>query len=317
MIIKKREIPISVLKLQVLIRRIPSNHPKIPLIQETLSKQLAGYKGEVAIEYHLSFLSEKDYLIFHDLRLQIQDFHFQMDTLIVTTRYVLILEIKNIAGTLYFDEEYHQLIRTQENREEAFPDPLLQVQRHERMLKKWISHLGFPQVPIVSLVVISNPYSIVRSSSKKVIHSAYLPMKIHEIDTKFPAAILSEKEIKKLSRLLTKHHSPADYPILERFQISKEELLTGGHCPICERLPLTRIHGTWHCPHCNTKSINAHKESLKDYFYLWGDTITSRNLQQFLQFSSPQLATRILKSMNLPSTGINKSTIYCLSSLIE
>jgi hypothetical protein len=74
-------------------------------------------------------------------------------------RFILILEVKNITGTLYFDQLHHQLIRTTTDQEEAFPDPILQTRRHRLQLKSWINTHQIPAIPITSLVVISNPTS--------------------------------------------------------------------------------------------------------------------------------------------------------------
>jgi Nuclease-related domain len=200
MIIKKREIPDVILKLQALLRRTPNTHPKYPQIQENLSKQLAGYRGELAIDYPLSFLPEKEYFIFHDLRLKVQEFYFQLDCLLISSNFLLILEIKNIAGTLFFDQEYHQLIRTQDQREEAFPDPIIQIKRHESLLQKWLKHYGFSNIPILSLVVISNPYTLIRSSnelSNSVIPLNYLPEKISQLNEHMSKRFWRKKRLRK------------------------------------------------------------------------------------------------------------------------
>ncbi|MED1098241.1 MULTISPECIES: nuclease-related domain-containing protein [Bacillus] len=90
-----------------MLRNLPSNHPKIPLITEELKKRTAGYRGETALDFPLSFIAEKDYFIFHDLRLQDSSRYFQMDTLVLSQKFALILEVKNIAGSLYFDPTFN------------------------------------------------------------------------------------------------------------------------------------------------------------------------------------------------------------------
>lgn len=134
MIVKPRKIPLSIRKLEALIRRLPPYHPKLPFISEELNKKMAGYKGESSLDFYLGFLDPKQYFIFHDLRLKDDSRFFQIDTLIVTKSYLLIIEVKNIAGTIHFDPLFNQLIRIKEGKEMAFPDPLLQVKRHELQL---------------------------------------------------------------------------------------------------------------------------------------------------------------------------------------
>lgn len=185
MIVKERKIPRKILILEALVRRLPTNHPGRPKIENELLKSYAGYRGEQSIDYHLTFLPQDKFYLLHDLRLQNRQKHyFQMDTLILSPHFFLILEVKNISGSLYFDQEFHQLIRTIDGKEEGFPDPILQVMKQEKQLKSWLEDNHYPSVPIVSLVVISNSSTIIRCSSRekeikeKVIHSAVLPFKL-------------------------------------------------------------------------------------------------------------------------------------------
>lgn len=80
-----------------------------------------------------------------------------MDSLLLSQNYILILEVKNISGTLLFDHNFQQLIRTLDGTEEAYPYPLTQIQQHEDHLKSWLAKNGFIVIPVHSLVVISNP----------------------------------------------------------------------------------------------------------------------------------------------------------------
>jgi hypothetical protein len=90
--------PIKVLKLYALLRRILPNQPLRQDIESELMKIEAGYKRELSLDYHLSFLPDKEYIILHNIRLSYKTFYFQIDTLILHTNFILILEVKNIAG---------------------------------------------------------------------------------------------------------------------------------------------------------------------------------------------------------------------------
>lgn len=100
MIVKERRMPIYLRQLEALLRRLPVHHPKRNIIAENIAKYKAGYKGERAVDYSLSFLPEQDYSILHDIRLFDQNHYFQIDTIIISPRFLLFLEIKNIVGTL-------------------------------------------------------------------------------------------------------------------------------------------------------------------------------------------------------------------------
>lgn len=313
-----RELPLSIQKLQALQRRIPQHHPKQPVIKESLAKRLAGYKGEQSVEYPLSFLSEKDFFILNDVRLYDSKHYFQMDSLLLSKKCLIILEVKNMKGILYFDTTFHQLIRTLDGKQEAFPDPLLQVYRQEQQLKKWLENNQLPPMPILSLIVISNPNTIIQSTpgnkevSEKVIRSEFLPTKINQLQQKFQKEVVTDKELKKLTRKIEKQLSPLDQAMLEQFDLTKDELIKGVFCPACGHLPIRREYGTWHCPRCSSKQKDAHISSIKDYQLLIGTTFTNSMMRDFLQIFSPSLMTRLLQAMDLPYSGERKDRVYRL-----
>jgi hypothetical protein len=319
MISKKRTIPLPILKLQALHRRTPSNHPKFPIIKENLSKRLSGYKGEKNIDYPLSFLSEKDYYILHDLCISDSTHYFQLDSLVISTNFMIILEVKNIAGEIYFDPIFHQLIRTIDGKETVLDDPIIQISRQELQLIKWLRKNHFPKIPLLSLVVFTHPKALLRTSpenldlNQKVIHLNFLQTKFIQLEKEYSTESMSLKDIKRMIKLLKKQHTPLDQPILEQYGIHYDELLKGVFCPSCHHLPMERAYGAWYCPQCKNKVKDAHITALKDYFLLCGAEITNKNARGFLKISSPYFASRLLHSMNLPSDGTTKNRIYYLS----
>lgn len=324
MIVKPRKIPLTILKLQALLRRLPSNHTKIPIITEDLKKRMAGYKGECSLDYQFSFLDPKHFFILHDLRLPDDNRYFQMDSVILSRKMCLIIEVKNIAGSLLFDPVFKQLIRTKDGEEIAFSDPITQAERHEAQLKKWFQHNRMPQIPICSLVVISNPQSIIRSTTqnhlicRKVIHRDSLANKIEELENLHGRSVLEEKEIKKMTRHFLKQHTELDPSIGGKYNISKEEFVKGVMCPNCNHPSMTKKHGAWwYCPKCRLTFQNAHLSAIGDYRLLIGNTITNSQLRDFLQIHSSAAATRIFQTLMFGYTGTRKNRVYTISSLDE
>ena len=317
--------PTKILKLEALLRRLPPIYDRRPKIEEELAISKAGHRGEQSLAYHLKFIQHKNYQIVKDIRLNhLEDLYFQMDTLILSGRFILNLDAKNMSGTLYFDQDFDQLIRTGQNgKVEAFLNPILQVQRQELQLQSWLKKHKFPPVPIVSLVLISNPSSIIKTApqhiklvQKVVFHSAKLPFILESLEKAYQKDILTTSQVNKLSKLLIKQNTPLLPDYLHKFKIRQSELLTGVHCPTCNTLPLTRAKGKWYCPVCEHYSVDAHIASLVDYFLLKGDTITNRECREFLQISSKDVAGKLLTSLNLPFTGSFKDRVYNLGSLI-
>ncbi len=302
MIVKAREFSVHARKLQVLLRRTSQDHPQYTFIKAALGRSLAGYKGELQVDYQLSHIPDEDYHIFHDLRLRGRQSCFQIDTLLLSKKLIITLEIKNMSGTLLFDQNFHQLIRVKDGEEEAFADPLSQIYRHKKELEYWLGKNRLPSLPVTSLVVISSPYSIIKStgSTKSIIPKEYLLQKIPQIEYSYQKEILSEKDLRKMSRHFIKQHTPNLDPILKSFDMQPTELSKGVHCPSCDYIPMQKTYGSWFCPSCKTYSKTAHLQSLEDYFFLFGHSMTNSEAKEFLLIEKAYTVTRILQNLHLP-----------------
>ncbi|USK33696.1 NERD domain-containing protein [Bacillus sp. F19] len=322
MIKKEQQLPIKIQKLQALLRRLPQNHTVRAKIEEEYAKNMAGYRGEQSIDYHLLPLLRKEFLVLHDIRLLNKEYYFQLDIVILTRSYILILEVKNMSGTLCFDQTFKQLIRTINGREEAFPDPILQVRRQQKNLQTWLSEHNYPSMPLHSYIVISNPATILKTIPnysetvlKKVIHAGSLQDKIHLLDNRYKDQLLTIKDLNKLSRQLIKHHSPNNPDLLQLFHLSKSDLITGVHCIKCFSIPMKKVSGSWVCKKCMFTSKEAYIASLNDYALLLGPTITNKEIRQFLRISSMSSASKLLTVLNLHHTGSYKNRKYQLPIL--
>lgn len=243
-----------------------------------------------------------------------------MDTILLARNFILILEVKNISGTVTFDELFRQLIRTSgDNQEEAFTDPLLQVENQKSQLELWLQVHQFPPIPIEKLVVFANSSTLIRTSPgnpkryENVIHSEELRAQVGRFTRENQKEWLSEKEFRKLSRTLIRNNIPDDPDILARYSVAETDLLKGVHCPECGKLPMERAHGTWVCGSCGATSNSAHVEALRDYALLVRPKITNQQLRDFLRLSSRTTAYKILKAMSLEHAGIKRGRTYRLS----
>jgi ribosomal protein S27AE len=320
---KERKIPLILQKYEALLRRLPAAHPKRELIEKELAKRRAGYEGEKSIDYYLNEISKDRYFIFHDLRLPIGDSFVQVDTVLLSASYLLILEVKNIKGTLYFDP-YIQLLRVIDSEEEAFPDPILQTERQQKKLISWLTSYQLPMLPIEFLIVISDPSTILKTAPPHkrippmVIRAAHLPHKIEAFEKMYREEKITRKEMNKISRLFLKQHTPLNSDVLSAFHLSKDDILTGVHCPNCYTLPILKHphRNRWTCPKCHTIHPDAHIAALRDYALLLGTTITNRECRRFLHLTSVPSAAKLLAAINLEYTGTFRDRKYVLP-LIE
>ncbi|RYM06648.1 NERD domain-containing protein [Sporolactobacillus sp. THM7-7] len=317
MIVKKRNTPRILRQLRALKSRLYNQHPQFSVIVQNEIRRANGFKGEASVDYYLSDLLENDFFIFHDLRLPFNDDFFQIDTLILTHCYMAIIEIKNFAGSLYFDPVFSQMIRTLNGQEECFFDPIAQVKRQQMHLDKWMDLHQLPKLPIYYFIAISNPETLIKTPPGNstvpgvVFHAHQVPEKIRSIRRAHRKERITADERKKISRYLTRYHTPYDIDILNKFHINEEELITGVGCPNCSAIPMKPANrGTWFCSSCGCTSINAHISATHDYFLLKSKTITNEQFRIWTHLKSRKTATRLLKNMRLPIFGAKRGTKY-------
>lgn len=275
---------------------------------------MAGFNGEKSLDFHLSLLSDSKYLIFHGLRLLYKKYYFQIDTLLLTSQFALILEVKNIAGELNFDKDFNQMIRKYKGLKERYKNPVSQARLQAMKLKKWLQEHHFNDLPILYLFVNSNDKTELVSSSnsmnRNMCNSEFLFEKITEIERSYTKEIFNKKDLRKVKRLLLSSHAPENPDVLKIFDIAPNEIPTGVSCPMCHFLPMDYHYGKWHCPNCKEISKTAHNQAMNDYFHLIKPSITSSELRHFLHIQSPKVASKFLSTSNLLFTGKFKDRVY-------
>lgn len=317
-ILKKRTAPLNLLKVEALRKRLSNNHTSFKSIEDEESRLNAGFIGEKSLNYPLSFLSKTNYAIFHGLRLKNEYTHFQLDTLILSSNFYMIVEVKNYAGTIFFDKSFGQITRKLNGKEDGFQDPILQVKRQRSNFITWLKEQKQCVIPIEYLVVISNPRTIIKAAPdytepiERVTISSNFNQKFLKYEERYKSEKVDRKEIKRISGLLLKKHEPLDSDILTQFQVLEEEILTGVHCPSCSFRPMERERGKWKCKNCLISSKDAHLEALKEYSLLFESTISNNQMRSFLHLSSEKVASSLLKSSNFPYSGNGRSRIYHL-----
>ena len=315
MIGKTREYPIEIMILEAIVRRFPPDDFKKAEFEKKLYRKRAGYKGEKTLDYFLGQIDHSEMVILHDLRIPINSTHFQIDTLIITPYFILIIDSKNYAGTLIFLPEFNQLIRIQNEIEEVFPDPILQTKIQASQLKAFLKKFRITPPPTEYLVAISNTQALIKNPtndkevSYRVFRSSNVAFKIPPIYKKHPQSLLSKNDMKKIARLLIKAHEPL-VPDPKSMNLPFDKMVKGVQCPSCEVLGMDYHQGKWTCKSCGQKSPDAHIQALRDYFLIYGPSITNKQFRDYLKLNSSSTAKRLLSSMDLVFSGTNKGRTY-------
>src|SRR5690606_37882835 len=158
-------ISFRILMIIALLRRLPDYHTARKDLEFDLARHVKGYRGEKNLKYFLGMLPNEKCKIFFDLRLKVNDYIFQIDTLIIFPSYILILEVKNFSGTIFFDKYSDQFTRIYQNVESSFPNPIFQIERHQLLLEKLFKEKNIPLMPIECLVIISDPNTKITTSN--------------------------------------------------------------------------------------------------------------------------------------------------------
>jgi ribosomal protein S27AE len=321
--LKPCEMPMKMLKLEALSRRLSSNHPKQERIKNDFRKIRTGFNGERSIGKELKNLP-KEFRVFHDLRLDHDGSrYFQMDFLIITRYYCIIIEVKNFAGTLYFDRTYPQLIRSKDGQEQAYLDPLIQVDVQKSRLNDWLTFHKFPSLPIETLIANANSNTIIRTTPgftpifKKITGKETLITKINTLEKKYPSEQLTQRQSTRLSNTILQKNTPLNPDILNLYQIDEQDLLKSVQCPECAAFHMHYHWGKWSCSQCSYASKDAHIQTLRDFALLIKPNITNKQARLFLQIDSIDIMQRMLSSLELPYSGQFKNRAYKLNGLIH
>src|SRR5699024_2121535 len=139
----------NTVQLVSLSRSMLKNNSSYERVHSDLRRMRRGMRGEKEVLFPLRCIKQDSQQLLQKLRMPDQNGAFEIDTLLVTPHYILILEIKNWYGTIIFGEN-GQVIRVgDDGMEEGFPNPLHQVKLQRQRLRQWLHSRSIREIPIV------------------------------------------------------------------------------------------------------------------------------------------------------------------------
>lgn len=173
-----------------------------------------------------------------------------MDFILISSKFILILESKYYSDDLLFDETVHQVIQTKGEEFKVFEDPVLQAEEQAFQLTNWLEYFGLSNVPIEYYVVMTNSNTRLRIESTNTHHASRvislqrLPSLFRELSNEHDNH-LTVKQINHLSNQITHHNTPYLPDILKQNRIQPSELKRGNFCMNCGNLgmKMTRRDG--------------------------------------------------------------------------
>ncbi|WP_332648669.1 nuclease-related domain-containing protein [Lysinibacillus sp. 54212] len=314
MIVLERAAPRKLVQLHALLRRLDSSDPDFAYYKDLSTRLKVGLAGEQRVDREwIEMPSREKHCLFLNYEF-LNDFGIphQIDTLLLTSHFLLIIEIKNISGRLDFEDDKHQLIRSrQDGSVEGFTNPIDQVLRHVHYIKKLLD-LWKVSLPVQYAIVISNPSTIIGRipSGIPIFHASGLRSYLGRLFAKHSTAVLSHEKVDQLAEVFLAR--------LERIPpspttVSKERLRKGVLCEVCHyQETMLYKYGTWCCPSCGVRNKKAVLQALDDYRLLIGERITNQEFRAFFGIESMAIASKLLARLPLKSGGEKRGRYYII-----
>lgn len=296
--------------MEALVRRIHADDEEAQLFKEEFYRLQAGLSGEQKLKMTLEdYYFKSDYEILYNFEcINPRGFSHQMDALLITPHFILIFEVKQMSGNLYYKPAVQEFYRvTDQGNEESFSNPFDQVFRHQLFIEQFLQHSAVA-IPVRHIVVIANFRAKLDNAfeTMPILHLSSLPKFLEILYKQYPKTTLNPHQISKLFTKIHQRHPP-------RRQIEASRLQTGVFCKQCEAIgSMFFYHGSWHCEYCQTKSIDGILEALQHYRILIGPHISNRAFRDFLGIPNRFAALRLLSKINMEAAGRGKNRYYVI-----
>lgn len=309
MIVLERTIPDDLVGYRFLARRFPTNMEFI----EKYRNLSAGLIGELLVDQEMDeLLINEEYFLFRNYEAKTNaQKTIQIDILYISKKFILTLEVKNIAGHVRFDQMQHQFIRTKDNGEiSGFTNPVNQVIRHQQWLQQQLYLLKL-QVPIISAVIFTNPSTIISSppSHIPVFHLNGLRSEFPKWNASYKECITDFQLQNLKSHILQQYFRRPFYMPIDNNAIQKNVL-----CPTCQKL-LT-FNRDFRCNPCKVP-LNFVDEVLNEYRVIWGSSISVKEIKNYFLFNCSKSAYRFLKFKDFQKINQGKLTRYVIPFNVE
>lgn len=299
-----------------LIKRLPKDFSmkEKMRIEDQLYRIQAGFSGELKVDRYLEsieYLHSK--IVLTDLHLSTRSGKtFQIDTLIVSRKYILILEVKNIKGDLYFKTNPHFLLRKLNDDSTRMECPITQMEVAKINLSHWLKQNGI-HMEVHGEVVLSNQSAFIKEipESSPVIYMKRLTILLQEMES-LPD-LLDEPQLQEIvKRISEQKNNYKPLPLCKTFNINPADLKIGQLCKKCNEKLVYKTERIRFCLYCEVEQPNNHKELMIDWFLLVDNSITNEQCRYFFDVKEQHHVRYILKTFGLIKKGKGKNARYYL-----
>lgn len=285
-----------------------------PLLEKEIALVSTGLLGEKNVSYELT-RNKKDMLILHDITLKNYDSDSQIDFIVFTKSCAFILETKRLNGDIEInsDGEFTRIFKNASGqifKKEGIYSPITQNQYHIDAIEKLLkSQKMIRNYPLISLVIIANPKTVVNKTYAKkevkdcIVKYDQLNNKIYELMDKYSEFDLSDNRLLDMAAFIMDNDSPREYNYVEKFNLVLKQKET-----LIDTKPIESIDVIDSEFQSKEYSNDETYEALREYRFKKSKEL---GYKPYLIFNNDQLAEVVLK---MPKT---KEEIIAISGFGE
>lgn len=296
--------------------RLDVQHERFESIQDHFQRLQAGQVGENKLH---DALTDYDFTqnnhIFYDFQtVNRNGFSHQIDALLITEYFLLIIEVKHFSGTLSYKPQVHEFSRISHDGVVVnFKNPFDQIYRHQLFLNNYFTSLGL-HLPIERIVISSNFKAKLDSSlfDFPILHLSGLPTLLGDLFQNYTKKIIDVPIIAARLEQIRKN-----LPIQKR--VPRDRIRTGVLCTNCQFQHVMKYsRGFWYCSVCHSKSWETIFFALNHFRLLISSRITNREFREFFGIESSSVATKLLARLNLEKISNGRGSYYIIpENLLE
>ena len=208
--------------------------------KDTISKEISlmrmGLAGESTVNFELRNCTFP-FLCLHDIRLEYEGLVAQIDYLIISKKFICVLETKQLQGNVNINSE-GEFIRVykEKNGHESktgMYSPVEQNKKHVNLIKRILKEqFDFTHIPIKSVIVMSNPKAIINKKyapkeiQDQIIRAEKLDDYLLNLMKITEDVVLKEETAFKLANYFNDAHKPTVFDFRAKFGLIDADLVT-------------------------------------------------------------------------------------------
>lgn len=272
---------------------------------QRFSNLLKGVAGEQQFE-QLTASLQSDFYLLHDICLEHNHSIFQMDTLLISEREIILFEIKNYEGEYVYEAESFRMLPTNQD----ILNPLHQLNRTKTLLQSLLKKLKV-HIPVKGYLVFINPeFTLLQAPIDTPI---ILPSQLKRFLRKLnqtPSSL--NKQHEQLAEHLVNMHLPTSPYERETFY-SFNQLQKGIRCPECGKFMSRKNTRTLACVLCeHEEALDAGIiRNVNELMLLFREmTVTTSIVLEWCAIIDSRKTIRRVLAQNFVSVGDNKHRHY-------